>query len=84
MSNTVGHSLVRTDLETDLLDRLSAKVPSELIEVAPPLRLDEIAQPTDRSTTIQVKTLMEFYDLFRKVMDAARILPGCYIQRTGY
>jgi hypothetical protein len=76
MTGLVGESLIRQDLETELAGRLTASTRRDLLEGGQVLRLEDIAQPTDRSKTITVKTLMEFYDLFRKVMEAARIQDG--------
>jgi len=77
MSGTVGDSRIRTDVRQTIRDRTPfEQVPHLLAEHANPIRRDRVVQPFDRARTTEVKTLFEFYELFKKVLEFATEVDG--------
>jgi hypothetical protein len=72
----VGENEIRQDLYEEVLEKMPKGQSMETYEKASVLRRKELAQPEQRSVTTQVRNLSEFYDLFRKVMNAAAEVDG--------
>lgn len=68
----VNRSLIRQDMLGAVERRIPTASVADLYEGSvPPLR-EDVAPPLERSTTTLAKTLPEFYELFRKILSAAR------------
>jgi hypothetical protein len=75
MSDLVGKTYLRQDVLEDADSRLPEHGVS-LTEDSLPLRKEDVVSPFLRARTTPAKTINEFYDLFRKVLEAATELDG--------
>jgi hypothetical protein len=76
MAGTVGNSNIRNDIRQTARDRTPESLIPSFIERGTRTRLDNIIQPFERARTTEVKTLVEFYNLLRKVLEAAAEIDG--------
>ena len=76
MAGTVGGGSIRSDARQAVRDKLGRPLDIGLSERGQRLRHDAITQPFDRARTTQVKTIFEFYELFKKVLEFAAEVDG--------
>lgn len=76
MSGLVGDGNIRNDIRQTARDKTPLEQIPNLVEHADKLRHGNIAQPANRSRTTEVKTLFEFYELFKKVLEFATEVDG--------
>ncbi len=76
MSGTVGASNIRNDVRKTIVDRTPKFLIPNVSEDGQRLRNENLVQPPERSRTTEVRTLMEFYSLFKKVLEAATEIDG--------
>jgi len=77
MSGLVGNSRIRNDAHQVVYDRSGTEqIPASLVEAATRIQNERVTQPFERSRTTPVKTLFEFYELFKKVLEFATEIDG--------
>jgi hypothetical protein len=76
MSGAVGNTSIRTDVRQGIIDRTPLEQVPGLIERADRIRAENVVQPFDRARTTEVTNLVEFYELFKKVLETATEMDG--------
>lgn len=76
MSGLVGGGGIRDDARQSVRDQAGRTVDIGVNERGQRLRREDLIQPLERARTTEVKTLFEFYDLFKKVLEFATDVDG--------
>jgi hypothetical protein len=78
MSGTVGASLIRNDARKDLIDGTPKTTNQRFVEDGQRIRRADLVQPEFLSRTTTVATITEFYNLLKRVFQAATENDGTY------
>lgn len=71
MSGVVGNSNIRNDIRQTVRDRTPQQQLPNLSENAGRLRQEPLVQPLERARTTEVSALVDFYKIFKKVLETA-------------
>jgi hypothetical protein len=76
MSGTVGSGNIRTDIWETTVENTPKGYDVEHVERATRLRRDDVAQPLELARTTEIKNLVAFYNLLRKILEVAAEYDG--------